>query len=129
MGRFIIPLPTRVLMSDMYFSGSRSIVLKRFESLKRKLQTNNDLRTTYYAFMSEYLLLEHVSVATSPGRYVIPYYALCSLGDSALKIRMVFDASVVTRDCISLDSCLPQGLKLQQDIVDDVPDSQVRVHQ
>jgi len=125
-GRFEVPLPTRVPQSKLQFPGSRSVALKRFESLERKLCSHCDLRAAYFDFMSEYLVLGHMSVATSPGRYIIPHHAVCTRSDGNLKIRVVFDASAITHDGTSLNSCLFQGPKLQQDIVDIL--TRFRVH-
>eukprot|EP00102_Acyrthosiphon_pisum_P023953 XP_016661163.1 PREDICTED: uncharacterized protein LOC107884144 [Acyrthosiphon pisum] len=117
-GRFQVPLPTRKRVSELSFPGSRSVALKRFESLERKLTSNPTLRAAYCAFMSEYLSLGHMSVAATPGRYVIPHHAVCNHSNGDLKIRVVFDASAVSHDGTSLNGCLMQGPKLQQDIVD-----------
>ncbi|KAF0719706.1 Integrase catalytic domain-containing protein, partial [Aphis craccivora] len=125
-GRFVVPLPTRLPVSKMSFPGSRAVALKRFESLERKLQCNEDLRVAYCDFMSEYLALGHMSISTSPGQYVIPHHAVCTKSDVGFKIRVVFDASAVTHDGTSLNSCLYQGPKLQQDIVDIL--TRFRVH-
>lgn len=43
---------------------------------------------------------------------------MCTQSVGKLKIRVVFDASAVTSDGTSLNNCLYQGPKLQQDIVD-----------
>jgi hypothetical protein len=68
--------------------------------------------------MSEYLSLGHMSVAKLPGRYIIPHYAVCNQSNGDLKIRVVFDASAISHDGTSLNGCLLQGPKLQQNIVD-----------
>jgi len=125
-GRFVVPLPTRLPLSKMSFPGSRAVALKRFDSLERKLQCNEELRVAYCDFMSEYLSLGHMSISTSPGQYVIPHHAVCTKLDVGFKIRVVFDASAVSRDGTSLNSCLHQGPKLQQDIVDIL--TRFRVH-
>lgn len=105
-------------MSKLSFPGSRAVALKRFESLERKLQSNEELRAAYCEFMSDYLSLGHMSISTFPGQYVIPHHAVCTKSDTGVKLRVVFDVSAVTRDGMSLNSCLYQGPKLQQDIVD-----------
>ncbi|KAL4153154.1 hypothetical protein QTP88_000987 [Uroleucon formosanum] len=125
-GRFVVPLPTRLPVSKMSFPGSRAVALKRFDSLERKLQCNEDLRVAYCNFMSEYLVLGHMSRSKAPGQYVIPHHAVCTKSDVGFKIRVVFDASAVSRDGTSLNSCLYQGPKLQQDIVDIL--TRFRVH-
>lgn len=125
-GRFMVPLLTRLPLSQISFSGSRDVAVRRFESLERKLQSNSDLRIAYCTFMAEYLSLGHMSVATEPGRYMIPHHAVYSEVDGGIKIRVVFDASAVDRDGVSLNSCLHQGPKLQQDIADIL--TRFRVH-
>jgi len=50
-GRFQVPLPTRKRVSELSFPGSRSVALKRFESLERKLTSNPTLRAAYCAYV------------------------------------------------------------------------------
>uniref|UniRef100_A0A2S2QU41 Uncharacterized protein n=1 Tax=Sipha flava TaxID=143950 RepID=A0A2S2QU41_9HEMI len=59
--------------------------------------------------------LGHMSVASSNGRYFIPYHAVCGTDE---KFRVVFDASTAVADGSSLNRSLFPGPKLQQDIVD-----------
>lgn len=59
-----------------------------------------------------------MTVAPSPGQYIIPRHAVCSQLDSVLKIRVVFDALAQVHNDTSLNSCLYLGPKLQQYIVD-----------
>jgi len=113
-GRFQVPPQTRKPVAQLSFPGSRFIALKRYESLERKLTSNTALRDAYCDFMSEYFTLGHMSVATTPGQYIIPHHAVCTQSNGDFKIRVVFDASAGT----SLNSCLFQGPKLQQDLVD-----------
>jgi len=107
-GRFQVPLPIRKQVSQLDFPGSRSVALKRFESQECKLSTNSTLRDAYRDFMSEYFSLGHMSVAATPGRYIIPHHAVCQQSNSDLKIRVVFDASAAAHDGVSLNSCLHQ---------------------
>lgn len=117
-GRFIVPLPTRVTSSSLSFPGSRERAIKRFENLERRLSTDSKLRELYSNFMAEYLTLGHMSVAKSPGTYFIPHHAVYKSADGDGKIRVVFDASARGSRGPSLNDCLLQGPKLQQDIVD-----------
>jgi len=114
-GRFSVPLPFRVPVHDHLFPGSRTVAAKRFEYLERKLSSNDQMRTKYNNFMSEYLSLGHMSVASTPGLYFIPHHAVCGADE---KFRVVFDASASVADGSSLNSSLFAGPKLQQDIVD-----------
>lgn len=117
-GRFMVPLPMRVPISKMSFPGSRDMAEHRFKSLERKLTANSKLRTLYSAFMDEYVSLGHMSVAKTPGQYVIPHHAVYRPDDGDDKIRVVFDASARCSRSPSLNQCLYQGPKLQQDLVD-----------
>lgn len=117
-GRYSVPLLVHKPLSDMTFTGSRDLAIKRFESLERKLSKDVQLRGLYNKFMSEYLALGHMSVAKIDGQYFIPHHAIYRPNINQSKIRVVFDASASNYQCPSLNSCLYQGPKLQQDIVD-----------
>lgn len=117
-GRFAVPLPTRKPMSELEFPRSRELAVKRFESLERKLAADPKLHKLYSEFMYDYLVSGHMSYAKSPGQYIIPHHAVYRPGDGDNKIRVVFDASAQTSVGPSLNNCLFQGPKLQQDIID-----------
>jgi len=117
-GRFSVPLPTRTAMSTLTFPGSREHAIKRFENLEKRLSKDPKLQELYSNFMSEYLTLGHMSVAKTPGTYFIPHHAVYRPADGDTKIRVVFDASAKGSRGPSLNECLLQGPKLQQDIVD-----------
>ncbi|XP_022163934.1 uncharacterized protein LOC111029283 [Myzus persicae] len=127
-GRFSVPLPFRVPSSDELFGAraSRDVAVRRFESLERKLSADPLLKSLYTQFMSEYISLEHKSVATSPGCYFIPHHAVYRPEVDINKIRVVFDASAKCGRGPSLNDCLFPGPKLQQDIVDIL--TRFRVH-
>ncbi|XP_022165278.1 uncharacterized protein LOC111030191 [Myzus persicae] len=117
-GRFSVPLPFRVSVSDSTFAGSRDTAVRRFESLERKLSGDRKLRELYVNFMRDYISLGHMSIATSPGTYYIPHHAVYRPEIDNNKLRVVFDASAGNPRGPSLNSCLSPGPKLQQDIVD-----------
>ncbi|KAL4153798.1 hypothetical protein QTP88_001631 [Uroleucon formosanum] len=125
-GRFSVPLPFRVSASDELFVASRDVAVRRFESLERKLSADPLLKSLYTQFMSEYISLQHMSVATSPGCYFIPHHAVYRPEVDINKIRVVFDASAKCGRGRSLNDCLFPGPKLQQDIVDVL--TRFRVH-
>lgn len=117
-GRFAVPLPCRTSMSEMNFPGSREHAIKRFEGLEKRLSADAKLKSLYSKFMSEYIALGHMSAAGSPGIYFVPHHAVYRPDDGDDKIRVVFDASAKCAKGLSLNDCLMQGPKLQQDIVD-----------
>ncbi|XP_050064831.1 uncharacterized protein LOC126553755 [Aphis gossypii] len=116
--RFSVPSPFRAPPSADTFVGSRELAVRRFDALERKLATNPQLKSLYVSFMSEYISLGHMSVATSPERYFIPHHAVYRPAIDENKIRVVFDASAQSSRGPSLNNCLFTGPKLQQDIVD-----------
>lgn len=68
--------------------------------------------------MSEYIALGHMFVTPSPGYYFIPHHAVYRPEDGDSKLRVVLDASTGGFHTSSLNSCLFQRPKLQQDIID-----------
>lgn len=117
-GRFSVPLPFRSRPSEEVFRGSRSAAIRRFENLERKLSHNPRLHELYTQFMSEYISLGHMSLASSPGHYFIPHHAVYKTNETTPKIRVVFDASSRSLTGMSLNTCLFTGPKLQQDVID-----------
>ncbi|CAI6354007.1 unnamed protein product [Macrosiphum euphorbiae] len=117
-GRFTVPLPFRQPVDDEVFRGSRTVALKRFEYLERKLSADQRLRELYTQFMLEYSSLGHMSLASSPGAYFIPHHAVYRPSETNPKIRVVFDASARSFSGTSLNTCLLPGPKLQRDVVD-----------
>lgn len=117
-GRFTVPLPFRQPVNDEVFRGSRTVALKRFEYLERKLSADSRLLELYTQFMSEYSSLGHMSLASSPGAYFIPHHAVYRPSETDPKIRVVFDASARAFSGVSLNNCLLPGPKLQRDVVD-----------
>jgi len=85
-GRFQVPLPTCTPLPRLFNPGSRSVALKRFESLERKLSSNSALREAYCDFMADYLSLRHMSTAATPGRCIIPHHAVCTESNGDLKL-------------------------------------------
>ncbi|XP_008188119.1 uncharacterized protein LOC103310713 [Acyrthosiphon pisum] len=108
-GRFSVPLPFRVPILPTTFGSSRSMAVKHFESLERKLFSNPQLQTLYTNFMDDYLALSHMSIAPTPGHYFVPHHAIYKADDGDAKIRVVFDASARCSAGPSLNSCLLPG--------------------
>lgn len=100
------------------FSNSKQVAIRRFQNLERKLQIDDMLGRAYRDFMLEYENLGHMSVASSPGAYFIPHHPVFKRSPASGKIRVVFDASVMSGSEQSLNQCLHVGPKLQQDIID-----------
>lgn len=119
-GRYSVALPFKG--PEPLFGESRSIALRRFYSLERRLLLNQDLYQSYREFMKDYLENGHMELASLPPAhpkrvYYIPHHSVINLSSSTTKLRVVFDASCKTVDGESLNDKLLTGPKLQKDLV------------
>ncbi|CAI6359149.1 unnamed protein product [Macrosiphum euphorbiae] len=127
-GRFCVALPFRHLFTDSDqrqhaaprhgLGDSRSIALKRFYNLEKRLTNDSVLYAAYRKFMSTYQSLGHMVPAPSPGTYFIPHHAVLKADGDVSKIRVVFDASSASSSGRSLNDVLCTGPKLQVDLRD-----------
>ncbi|XP_011684966.1 PREDICTED: uncharacterized protein LOC105448210 [Wasmannia auropunctata] len=102
---------------------SRGAALKRLKAVERKLRKQPQLRQDYYAFMSEYLELNHMKEVLPEEMqlelvYYLPHHAVIKEDSDTTKIRVVFDASCKSSTGISLNDCLKIGPPIQADLVD-----------
>jgi len=122
-GRFKVALPfKKIIMShsnedlmsnEIYrnacsvgLGSSRSLALNRLYKLERRLIKNSELYEAYRKFMEEYITLGHMKLATRDGIYFIPHHAVVKHQETDLKIKVVFDASIVSSSELSLNDCL-----------------------
>jgi len=126
-GRFCVALPFRHLFTSPIqdqdtprhgLGDSRSIALKRFYNLERRLAKDSALYAAYRNFMSTYQSLGHMVRAPTPGTYFIPHHAVLKADGDVSKIRVVFDASSASSSGRSLNDILCTGPKLQVDLRD-----------
>lgn len=115
-GRYIVTIPLRKNASPL--GVSRNIALKRYYALEHRLARNPDLRTTYNAFMLDYLQAGHMIEASPPPErpsesYYIPYHII-----NKKKFRVVFDASCSSSTGVSFNNMQLPGEKLQGDLGD-----------
>ncbi|XP_030746816.1 uncharacterized protein LOC115875488 [Sitophilus oryzae] len=121
-GRFVVKLPIRVGVPEL--GNSVNVAIKRFSSLEKKLERDNELKEMYHAFIREYLSLGHMSRVYSdkeinePVAYYLPHHAVIKKTSLTTKLRVVFDASAPTNTGVSLNNQLMVGPKLQDDIFD-----------
>lgn len=98
-GRFVVRLPFNDNILEL--GESRTIALKRFFQLERKLERDVELRKNYNKFMQEFIDLGHMRKATNCEKrangYYIPHHAVNK------KFRVVFDASCITSNGQSLN--------------------------
>lgn len=116
-GRFVVPLPLREKVISS-FPDSRAVAIKCFVQLEHKLAKDKVLHIHYCNFMNEYKDLNHMSPATTPGKYFIPHHGVCKGEAENLKLRVVFDSSARGVSGVSLNDCLYPGPKLQRDVID-----------
>ncbi|XP_055527038.1 uncharacterized protein LOC129719672 [Wyeomyia smithii] len=96
-GRFIVKLPFKENLSQL--GNCRSLALKRFLMLEKRLIRNPELQTQYVNFIREYESSGHCrEVAESedvPNQqvYYLPHHAVLRPSSSSTKCRVVFDAS------------------------------------
>lgn len=115
-GRYILKLPFK---QDFSLGDSREGALRRFHSLERKLQVNDNLREQYVRFMEEYQSLGHMTPVKpnlKAPHYFLPHHGVVNEQSSTTKLRVVFDGSFKSHNGKSLNEVLLKGEKLQSDI-------------
>lgn len=114
-GRYVVNIP--ITPEHKPLGDSRSVALKRFLWLEKRLQRNLELQKQYVDFMREYEQLGHmrrVTRAPEPGSmvYYVPHHCVTT------KFRVVFDASCKTTTGVSFNDIQLVGEKLQYDLAD-----------
>lgn len=122
-GRIVVPLPFRDLDNKPQFSGCRSIALKRFHALERKLKANCQFNEEYVKFMKDYLECRHMEEVNPPpsdlGKFFyIPHHGILRPDSKTTPLRVVFDGSAKDGRGQSLNDTLLSGPKLQKSIFD-----------
>lgn len=112
-GRYVVRLPFRSPEND--FGNSRSIALRRFHNLQKKLNANPTLKQEYERVMSEYIDLDQMSLIPddSESGYYLPHHAVTKSTSTTTKVRVVFDASAKTNRGLSLNDTLMVGPTIQ----------------
>lgn len=120
-GRYMVSLPFKITAPD--FGDTRSIALRRFLSLERRLLQNDEFYKTYSAVMQDYLDNNHMEPVSTPltnnnnEYFYIAHHAVFKKDSSSTPLRVVFDASSHAPNKLSLNNALYTGPKLQRDIV------------
>lgn len=116
-GRFVVRLPVSDKISVL--GDSRTMAQKRFYNLERRFAKDADLAKQYDMFISEYLKLKHMELASAnaPGpKYYLPHHPVFKANSTTTKLRVVFDGSAKTQSGIALNDVLLKGPKVQPDI-------------
>jgi len=112
-------VPVKSHMSPCNGLGdSRSLALKRFCNLEKRLVKEPKLYSAYQKFMSYYQILGHMRPASESGKYFIPHHAMLKSDGDVSKIRVVFDTSAASSSGRSLKDILCTGPKLKTDLLD-----------
>ncbi|XP_065078611.1 uncharacterized protein LOC135701683 [Ochlerotatus camptorhynchus] len=118
-GKYIVELPLKETVSEL--GDSRSLALKRFRSLERKLSQCPDLKKQYQDFMEEYEVLGHCKEVDEskdpPGtiKWYLPHHAVLRPSNTTTKCRVVFDASAKVSGS-SLNDVMKIGAISQSDL-------------
>ena len=117
-GRYVVSLPR--ILDTPPLGSSKALALKRFRSLEARLSKDKALKCEYVNFMTEYLSLNHMRLATqppSPQTYYIPHHPVLKPTSSSTRLRVVFDASAPTSTGTTLNDTLQVGPTIQSDLI------------
>lgn len=115
-GRYIVHLPFKKSKINL-LGKSKSIALKQFYAMERKMLKNDNFKKEYHEFMRGFEDLGHLSKldetreAPEEGYYT-PHHGVFTSG----KFRVVINASCRTSTGVSLNDCQYVGAKLQKDL-------------
>ncbi|XP_076381801.1 uncharacterized protein LOC143260421 [Megalopta genalis] len=115
-GRYMVALPFNEKREQL--GGSRSMALKRFLALERRLARNDELREQYHQVINEYLALGHmtqVDTVDTPGFY-LPHHAVEKPSSTTTKVRVVFDGAAKSTSGLSLNDTLLTGPTIQDNL-------------
>ena len=117
-GKFVVKIPFNENISKL--GESRSLTLKRFQGLERKLAKNPELSQEYNSFLLEYEQLGHMTkIKENPSElntYYLPHHCVIKQSSSTTKVRVVFDASLKTNTGLSLNDVQSVGPIIQDDL-------------
>ncbi|XP_025831267.1 uncharacterized protein LOC112904716 [Agrilus planipennis] len=117
-GRFVVSIPYKREPNEL--GESKTLALKRFYSIERKLERNDSLKNEYVKFMEEYESLGHMTkVADSEVNgptFYLPHHAVIKQSSITTKVRVVFDGSAKSDSGISLNDIQCTGPTIQNDI-------------
>ncbi|XP_062557058.1 uncharacterized protein LOC134221907 [Armigeres subalbatus] len=120
-GRFVVRLPFKDNVDLL--DNCRSLALKRFLMLEKRLERNPELKQSYCEFIKQYEELGHcreIKEADDPpnlSTYYLPHHAVLRPSSSTTKCRVVFDASAKSETSkLSLNEVLQVGPVVQNGI-------------
>ncbi|KAJ8980871.1 hypothetical protein NQ317_001335, partial [Molorchus minor] len=119
-GRFIVQIP--LLDSPSKLGDSRTVALKRFLSLEKRLSRNPQLKERYIEFMEEYKSMGHMSLVPPSARderveYFLPHHGVLNENSLTTKLRVVFNGSFSTDTGVSINDLQYNGPTIQDDLM------------
>ncbi|XP_022180294.1 uncharacterized protein LOC111040631 [Myzus persicae] len=116
-GRFMVKLP--MAQDPKVLGDSLDMARKRFLNLERRLIKDKPLAEQYDKFISEYISLGHMELASpiiDKPTFYLPHHPVFKSDSTTTKMRVVFDGSATTRSGLSLNNIMLRGPKMQPDI-------------
>ena len=100
---------------EQNLGNSRSIALRRFYALRKKLNANATFKGEYEDVLKDWINLGHMTRITheSEGGYYMPHHAVIKTTSTTTKTRVVFDASAKSDTGLSLNDILMTGPTIQ----------------
>lgn len=119
-GRRVVKLPWKPEIQ--LSSNNYEVAIQRFNSLRRKLNANTDLKQKYAEHMQDYIDKKQVEVVldkthTKERLFYLPHHAVKKVTNEETKWRIVFDASSQSPGHPSLNDVLEVGPNLLPDIL------------
>lgn len=119
-GRFIVKIPFKRSVSNL--GDSQQQAKRRFWSLEKRLQADQNLKHEYVKFISEYQTLKHMSKVNEhsdnvASAYYMPHHGVLRESSLTTKLRVVFDASARTDSGYSINELQMVGPVIQSDLL------------
>ncbi|XP_058448943.1 uncharacterized protein LOC131428901 [Malaya genurostris] len=116
-----IRIPRRFNFDEL-LGETKTLALRRFYLLERKLNQNRKLKDEYHKFITEYIALGHmrlVDVRTHPSNRCcfLPHHVVTKEASTTTKVRVVFDGSANTTTGKSLNDALLVGPVVQDELL------------
>lgn len=122
-GRYTVRIPFKNNQAEL--GESRKTAAARLIQLEKRFKKDAPFKQLYHQFMQEYINLKHMEPVQekpedgkSTNIYYIPHHGIIKKDSTTTRLRVVFDASSKTTTGISLNDCMMNGPKLQQDLAD-----------
>lgn len=118
-GKFILQLPFSENAAPL--GESKSMAIKRWYTIERRLMKDAVIRDQYLKFMEDYIQLGHMEliptnepIISNSKLFYLPHHSVLKVDSSTTKLRVVFDASAKSSSGRSLNDNLLVGPTIQQ---------------